>query len=332
VAERKFVAERDLTEVVNAAFGSGRRLGTLTRLTGGSKKGVYRLTLDDESSAVLYVWHADENYWPATAGEASAGSAADPFSDASGAELFDASSKRLTALGVRTPRVQLMDRSHTLYPADFAVVEDVRGSTLEALLTADPPRARQALAELAGMLEVMHRQRSPVLGKVALVDGGGGSPDLRCEGVVRDRALDHVAQAARRLPRIADVQGRLAEMVSRLAAQVGPRAEHGLIHGELGPDHVLVDELGHPVIIDIEGAMFFDVEWEHAFLELRFHQDYRALRAADLDEDRLRLYRLALHLSLVAGPLRLIDGDFPDPDFMRAIIDWNAEQALAFLD
>ena len=32
-----------------------------------------------------------------------------------------------------------------------------------------------------------------------------------------------------------------------------------LIHGELGPDHVLIDERGHPVIIDIEGVMFFDL-------------------------------------------------------------------------
>ncbi|MEU0751347.1 hypothetical protein ABZ476_33950, partial [Streptomyces albogriseolus] len=41
---------------------------------------------------------------------------------------------------------------------------------------------------------------------------------------------------------------------------MAPRTEHGLIHGELGPDHVLVDASGHPVLIDIEGAMFFDVE------------------------------------------------------------------------
>jgi hypothetical protein len=35
-----------------------------------------------------------------------------------------------------------------------------------------------------------------------------------------------------------------------------------------------------------------------------------------LDEDRLALYQLTQHLSLTAGPLRLLDGDFADREFM----------------
>ena len=60
--------------------------------------------------------------------------------------------------------------------------------------------------------------------------------------------------------------------------------------------------------------MFFDVEWEHAFLRLRFGEHYRWLHTNGLDEQRLTFYTLAMHLSLVAGPLRLLDGDFPDRD------------------
>jgi hypothetical protein len=55
------------------------------------------------------------------------------------------------------------------------------------------------------------------------------------------------------------------------------------------------------------------------------------LRESDLDEDRLRLYRLATHLSLVAGPLRLLDGDFPHPEPMRAIAEHNLRQTLSLL-
>jgi len=33
-----------------------------------------------------------------------------------------------------------------------------------------------------------------------------------------------------------------------------------------------------------------------------------------LDGQRLAVYILAMRLSLVAGPLRLLDGDFPDRD------------------
>lgn len=80
--------------------------------------------------------------------------------------------------------------------------------------------------------------------------------------------------------------------------------------------------------------MFFDVEWEHAFLELRFGEHYRWLRPGPggLDEPRLRLYRLAMYLSLVAGPLRLLDGDFPDRVPMLAIAEANVGRTLAFLE
>src|SRR5690348_8974093 len=101
---RRFVDGERVAGTVRAAFGPGRRLAGLTRLRGGSKKGVYRLTLDDGSTAILYVWDPAENYWPDSVTQQ-----ADPFSDASGADLFLAGHRQLDALGVRTPRVYLMD-------------------------------------------------------------------------------------------------------------------------------------------------------------------------------------------------------------------------------
>ncbi|MFI7543920.1 hypothetical protein [Actinoplanes sp. NPDC049599] len=113
------------------------------------------------------------------------------------------------------------------------------------------------------------------------------------------------------------------------AAAVRPRAEYSVIHGELGLDHVLVDRDGHPVLIDIEDLMYFDVEWEHVFLRIRLHDDDRRLAVAGLDADRLALYLLAQRLSLTAGPLRLLDGDYPRREFMRGIAEHNLRQALA---
>ncbi|HEY7431303.1 MAG TPA: hypothetical protein VH641_11285 [Streptosporangiaceae bacterium] len=120
-------------------------------------------------------------------------------------------------------------------------------------------------------------------------------------------------------------------MTHGLAAAVRPRAEYSLVHGELGPDHVLVDERGGPVLIDVEGLMFFDAEWEHAFLRLRFGEHYPALRPDGLDDQRLRFYALALDLSLIAGPLRLLDGDFPDRGAMLSIVHHAVERALSYL-
>jgi len=54
-----------LAPVVRAAFGPGSRVIGVQRLRGGTKKGVYRLVLDDERTVACYIWSEQENYWPA---------------------------------------------------------------------------------------------------------------------------------------------------------------------------------------------------------------------------------------------------------------------------
>jgi hypothetical protein len=67
------------------------------------------------------------------------------------------------------------------------------------------------------------------------------------------------------------------------------------------------------------------------FLQLRFGRSYDVLHRSGLDQDRLKLYSLAMHLSLVAGPLRLLDGDYPDRQLMLDISEYNLQQVLLLL-
>ncbi|WP_256356522.1 phosphotransferase family protein [Streptomyces sp. PKU-EA00015] len=237
----------------------------------------------------------------------------------------------MDGLGVRVPGVLLADDSRHRYPADVAVVEDVAGGTLEALLKTDPARASNALSELAAMLDVMHRQHSQHYGRVDVLERGDKASGNSCEQLVLERAIEDLAEAAERDPTIGSAAASLHNRLQELATRVAPRTQHGLIHGELGPDHVLVDASGHPVLIDIEGLMFLDVEWEHVFLQLRFGDQYPALSRPGLDSARLDLYMLAMRLSLVAGPLRLLDGNFPHRTVMQEIAEHNAKEALALL-
>ncbi|MEV4170092.1 phosphotransferase [Nonomuraea sp. NPDC049709] len=313
---RRFADRERLGGLVREAFGPRCRLTGVDRLRGGSSKGVYRLSFDSGPSVILYVWSEDEDFWD------NAASGTQP----SGLRLFEAAHARLSSLGVRVPRLHFADAGHEHYPADVALIEDVRGGTLEERLGRDP----KALDRLAGSLRAMAGCRSPELGRVALVESGEG---LRrsCPELVLEWALRDLAEAASRVATIGQAREVLEEKARELAARVEPRPDHGLIHGELGPDHVLMDEHDEPVLIDIEGTMFFDVEWEHVYLRIRFHDHYAALRVDGLDERRLRFYRLAQHLSLVAGPLRLLDGDFPDREFMLGIARQHTEEALGFL-
>ncbi|MYU54444.1 MULTISPECIES: phosphotransferase family protein [Streptomyces] len=326
---RQFTDIQDLSGLVRDALGAGCRVVAVDRLRGGSKKGVYRVRLEGThtSSVIVYSWAAAENFWPG----AREADPADPFAPASGLVPFLAAQRCLDDVGARVPRVLLADDSRRRYPADVAVVEDVSGGTLEALLATDPARAAGALGDLARMLEVMHRHRARHYGKVDLLDRGGSASEVPCERRVLDRALRDLDEAAGREDRIARADAAFRDRLRELADRVSPRTEYGLIHGELGPDHVLVDADGHPVLIDIEDLMYFDVEWEHVFLQLRFGERYTALARPGLDPRRLDLYMLAMRLSLVAGPLRLLDGDFPDRASMRGIAEHNMNEALALL-
>jgi hypothetical protein len=316
------VTADQLAGLVRSAFGAGARLRYVSRLRGSSKKGVYRAVLDGGSTAIVYVWDPSEDYWPTTGRDDD-----DPSSHATGLDLFRAAHDRLSGLGIRTPRLYLADASREHYPADAAVVEDVAGPSLEHVIEAEPDRVPPIMQQLSEALRTLHADKADAFGRLRPVTSGRSAAGGSCPTVVLARALTNLADAAARVPQIADARARFADRLHELAGRIGPRPGYSLIHGELGPDHVLTDAESRPVLIDIEGLMYFDPEWEHVFLRLRFGEHYHFLREPGLDPHRLALYRLALHLSLVAGPLRLLDGDFPDRGPMLQIVAYNTRQA-----
>ncbi|WP_045739747.1 phosphotransferase family protein [Actinoplanes rectilineatus] len=325
---RAFLQLEDLHDFAAAQFGSERRLIRVDRLTGGTKKGVYRLHLDDATTVILYVWAPDESYWPTSSVVPD-----DPFTDASGSELFAVSHAALTAAGVRVPRLLTMDCEGRHLGTDIALVEDVGSLRLETVMETDPARAAGLLTDLGATLGRMHTTTGPRYGKVAEVQHAeereSTSVQRLAEDVIVDRALLHLDLTAAREERLAEAHGQIAAHVRELRAAVRPRQEYGLVHGELGPDHVFVTPAGEPVLIDFEGLAWFDVEWDHAWIEMRFGDRYPDLNPVALDPDRMALYRYAQVLSLIEGPLRIADTDFPDRDWMLWLAGLNIEKALA---
>jgi aminoglycoside phosphotransferase (APT) family kinase protein len=319
---RVFLRPDDVRDLVTEQF--GRPLTALDRVTGGSKKGVYRLHLDDGTTVILYTWAAGENYWlPSPTVQD------DPFTDASGADLFATNHAALVAAGVRVPRLLMLDRDQRYLDADVALVEDVGAVKLEELMERDPAAAARPLSTLADALRRMHTTLSPQYGKLTAITHGEASQVRRTEDIIVDRALGHLDAVAIRDARLAAAHDQIADHVRHLRSLVPARTTYGLIHGELGPDHVLVTPSGEPVMIDFEGLTYFDVEWEHAWLQLRFGEAYPVLRPVDLDPHRLELYRYAQVLSLIEGPLRIADTDFPDRQWMLNLAEWNITKALA---
>ncbi|GIH17056.1 phosphotransferase family protein [Rugosimonospora africana] len=324
---RTFLRPDDLHDLVADQFGTGRRLAALDRLTGGTKKGVYRLTLDDATTSVLYVWAPDEDYWP----PAPPAVPDSPFRDAFGVELFATNHAALDAAGVRTPRLFLLDLDRRYLGADLALVEDAGSVTLEALMERDPAAAAEPLAALGDALRRMHTTTSRQYGKLTLIAKEEAEQERPTESIILDLALHDLDAVKARDTRIADAHDRIAAHLRELAAAVAPRRSYGLVHGELGPDHVLVTPAGEPVLIDFEGLVSFDIEWDHAWTQMRFGDAYPALKPVEVDAARLEFYRYAQVLSLIEGPLRIADSDFPNGDWMRDLAEWNIGKALAAL-
>lgn len=322
MVDRQFMQHGDLAQFVRVL--GGAQLASIDRLAGGSKKGVYRLMLDDGSSVVLYAWNAAENYWTDNSTDPR-----DPFAEASGLDLLEAATQALTEAGARAPALLLVDRSQSIYPADIAIVEDLRGGTLESMIARDARAAAAPLRAVGAMLNGMAGHTSPKLGKVAAVAAGVAPQDRRPEQIVFEQGLAHLATVAGKVLELGRARQRIEEVLRELHARVQPRDRYSLVHGELGADHVMLDGEGRPVIIDIEGVMFFDVEWEHEFTRMRFGQSYEALGIeVELDPARMALYELARSLSLVEGPLRILETDFPHRDFMRSIVTVHTAKVL----
>ncbi len=310
------------------ALGRPVQVVDVHRLRGGTKKGVLRVETSGGPPVVLYVWHEDEDWWH---GSQDPAADVEPFTAANGLELLTGAHDLLTGIGVRVPRILHAERHGAGLEVDCAVVEDVAGGSLQELLASEPGAAVPVLAELRDHLGRMATTTAPRWGKVQPSDSPAAGPQPPFHEVVAHRARRHLTAAAAREPRLAAAADRVETLLLDRVAAVGARegAAYGLVHGELGPDHVLLDATGRPVLIDLEGLMWADVEWEHAYLDLRFGEHYARLRLPGLDPARVALYRLALHLSLVEGPLRLVAQGFPDAGFMVEIAEHNLGKVLA---
>jgi hypothetical protein len=159
----------DVSGLVQRALNRTCLVTGVDRLRGGTKKGVYRIHLDDadrldQPSVVVHSWADAENFWPAAEHDLR-----DPFTPETGYQRFIDAQRTLESIGVRTPRVLWSDKTHTRYPADVAVVEDLTGGTLEALYDSDPAHAEVVTRDLARNLSLMRAHRADTYGTLEQV-------------------------------------------------------------------------------------------------------------------------------------------------------------------
>jgi Phosphotransferase enzyme family len=307
----------DLASRVGCLVEGGDRIILSRRLHRGAKKAVYYAELADGRDCIVYAWDPAANYLLR------------PEAVETGAAQFELSILKLQSLGIRVPRIYGLDKSKSEYPIDVAIVEHITGTPIADYWEQDPTAGDDAYRALGEVLHKMHGDRRLNPGPLGELQPGPVTP---CESQAMAHGLSDLERATMGVESLGRHRERLRDILERRRAQVKPRHEHGLIHGEIIGDHVLVLPSGEPVLIDTEQIQYFDIEWEHAFLQLLQKPHYEHLQAENLDPARVDFYKVCLHLSYIAGPLTLLENEHPAREFIKSIIHHHVNCLMKLLE
>ncbi|WP_238649844.1 phosphotransferase family protein [Paenibacillus piscarius] len=316
----------DLQEYAKQVFGNSYSVTKVSKMEGGAQKVVYKLDCTGGFSCILYVWDLAMNYFREEIVTDQV------HAQSYGSEYFELNNRYLIEHSIRTPLLYDMNRSRDQYDFDYALVEYIPGKAAEAYFEHPDPRVKEHIFQQIGeLIRTMHRGESGTYGKPG--QGLAASSQRPCHLNQLNNGIAQLSYAAEHHEVIRKNQGKLLDKLYELESRITPRRRYGFIHGELGPNHIMVtEEQLEPCLIDIEGSEFYDIEYEHSFLELRFGGFYRYLKNDRLDENRLRFYKFHHHLSLISGGLKLLQRGFPDQQLARAILDCHTEYALQYIE
>ncbi|WP_078551972.1 phosphotransferase [Bacillus alkalicellulosilyticus] len=314
----------DLQNYVSIVFGSEYKIKEVSKLYGGAQKTVYKIDCSNHFSCILYVWDISENYFK----EEKANEHDNERSF--GSDLFQINNQYLRKQGITTPILYHMNDKKDEYPFDFAFVEYIEGEKLESYLTNTPLDHSQEdlLSRVGAMIQKMHSIKRDTYGNLLSNETSKG----HCHQIQFNNAKDQLLYASQYLDSYKNNVAKLNEVLHKLESLLVPRDEYGFVHWELGPDHVLVNERMEPYLIDIEGAKFFDIEYEHSFLEFRFDEQYNYFKNNSLDQNRMRFYRFYHHIALTTGGLKLLHRGFPNQKFAKSLIDYHSKLALQYVE
>lgn len=315
--------QSDLQEYMEKVFGASYLVSSVTKMHGGAQKVVYKIDCSNGFSSVLYVWDLTMNYFQEERQNQ------DINESSYGSDLFELNNMFLIQQGIRTPALYDLNTERKRYPYDYALVEYVAGQKAETYFHLSDSRVQDKLFQRLGdMLASMHTNKRDTYGKL----NHKTINSENCHLVQMKNAKAQLSYASQHLDCIRVNRSKLLDTLYELESKIKPRIQYGFIHGELGPDHVLVNDRLEPFLIDIEGAMFFDIEHEHTFLELRLGDFYRYVKNNTLDSNRILFYRFHHHISLASGGLKLLHRGFPVQQFAKDLVDHHSRCALRFIE
>jgi aminoglycoside phosphotransferase (APT) family kinase protein len=318
--------QNEILHHLRQAFGNQCNIVAVSQFRGGTRKQVYFIDLiGPVRRCVLYIWHDLNRYF----GDIEESDSA--HTDANAPTMFKINSEYLLNRGITVPQIYHMGKLEVGH--DFALLEYVDGGNFtEFAKSATADEQDSVLRQVALMLRKLNYTQRAYPG--TLLDTSSPYP-ASCSKMALDNALLELVSASATHVNVAEHKERIAHRLHELHAHLAPSNSYRLIHGELGPEHILIRKAGQKVyFVDIEGVHFFDAEVEHALMKYRFGDDIYShyFKHDDLDLDRMEFYRLAQHVSFVYAGTRFILGAFHDQAWAQLLFTSNLARVLKIVD
>lgn len=289
-------------------FGSTYILNSLERIFGGAQKYTYLGTASNGFKFIVYIWDKSTSYF---------------YDDnpnavfvSSSAELFELNNKLMTKYGINVPKLYYMDRSRVEQPYDYALVEYIEGVDMDEVIARQPQRLEKVLVSLKRNMDQLHHIKSKEVGQLNQFQPTTFN--------LIEFALKAAQENIDYLIQVDDENKvlylKVSKLLEQLAQKMTERDEYTFIHGELGPNHVIVDKNNEAFLIDIEGAKYADIEEEVSFLKIRFGSYYDALVKETFDFNRMAFNHLCHCVGNLSGAMELKSKQYYDMDDVNGMI------------
>lgn len=313
--DKCFIDFQELSLKAKNVFGPDCIVKNVIRLYGGAQKGTYKIQCANNFLFVLYIWDKKTNYFSRYRNK-------NDIFRSTGADLFLYNHKLLSSYNIPVPKLYYIDMTKETYDFDYAFVEYISGKEIEKYMDSSRSEVKHLFASLSEYIKKLHSIKRDFAGTVNAPQRKG----FKCEEYIYSVIEDDMNYLIRNCSEVALKEEVIRNVYKSLYKNIKPRKEYELIHGELGPNHVYVDEKQKLYFIDIECVKYFDKEYENSFLEFRFGEFYKYLEEENLDRDRMKFYKLANHISCLTGALKLTKEDYYDMEDVYRMISYNLKQ------
>lgn len=288
-------------------------LESMERILGGAQKYTYLAKCTNGFEFVIYQWDKSTTYFENNDESA--------VFCSNSADLFQSNNELMRMHGVLTPELFYMDKSRSECDCEYAFVEYVNGQDVDYIMEKEPERLDEVLKSLSNSIDRLHSIKNGVVGQVGRMQDA----DFNLIAFELEDIHQNSIYLQQNDSRYTDIYIQVEKKAKEYAKELENRKEYTFIHGELGPNHVIVDKDNRAYLIDIEGAKFYDVEEELSFLDMRFNKMLRKAEDA-VDEQRMYFYYIGHCLGNLRGAVELKQKGYYDMDDVNGMIEFFHKQ------